>query len=116
MRSFLPTSLSPICQPATNPADALAILLERTEQLLEHLAKLEAAVIAISEPRNTQDWYSTTAAAEVLGKAEFTVREWCRLKRVHAKKRSCGRGLSQEWKISHAELERIQSEGLLPAE
>lgn len=116
MRSFLPPTLSPAYQPAADPADILAILLERTEQLLERLTKLESALISASDERKAQDWYSTAAAAKVLGKAEFTVREWCRHRRVNAKKRSCGRGLSQEWKISHVELERIQSEGLLPAE
>lgn len=92
------------------------MILERTEQQLERLAKLEAAIMSISETRKAQDWYSTADAAKILGKAEFTVREWCRLKRVNGKKRSCGRGLSQEWMIAHTELERIQGEGLLPAE
>ena len=113
MRSF--PVLSPY-HPITDSSEAFAVLLERIEQVLERLAKLESVIISGSEQRKTQDWYSTAAAAKVLGKAEFTVREWCRLRRVHAKKRSCGRGLSQEWMISHAELERIQSEGLLLAE
>ncbi len=34
--------------------------------------------------------------------------------RVHAQKRDCGRGLSLEWIVAHAELRRIQNEGLLP--
>ena len=46
-------------------------------------------------------------------RAPWTVRQWCRLKRVNAKKRPCGRGLSAEWIVSHAELKRIQNEGLL---
>ncbi len=116
MRSFLPTKISPTYRPAADPGDVLAVILERTEQLLERLAKLESALISATDQRKAQDWYSTSAAAKVLGKAEFTVREWCRLRRVHAKKRSCGRGLSREWMLSHAELERIRSEGLLPAE
>lgn len=116
MRSFLPRTLSPTYQPAAETVDVLAVLLERAEQLVERLARLESALISASDQRKAQDWYSTAAAAKVLGKAEFTVREWCRLKRVHAKKRSCGRGLSLEWMISHAELERIQAEGLLPAQ
>src|SRR5262245_61000486 len=116
MRSFLPLARSSISQPSADPADALVLLLERTQQVLERLANLEAAILSASKERKAQDWYSTAAAASILGKAEFTVREWCRLRRVHAKKRLCGRGLSQEWMISHAELERIRSEGLLPEE
>jgi hypothetical protein len=51
--------------------------------------------------------------AQILGRAEFTVREWCRLGRVWASKRQCGRGNAKEWIISHEELTRIQNEGLL---
>jgi hypothetical protein len=47
-------------------------------------------------------------------KAEITVREWCRLGRVHAEKKGSGRGRYQSWVISHEELLRIQKEGLLP--
>lgn len=51
--------------------------------------------------------------AQILGKADFTVREWCRLSRVWASKRQCGRGTAKEWIISHEELTRIQNQGLL---
>ncbi|MCY2952887.1 MAG: helix-turn-helix domain-containing protein [Planctomycetota bacterium] len=61
-----------------------------------------------------KDWYSTDEVAEVLGKSSLTVREWCRLGRIRAQKRQCGRGLSHEWIISHEELQRIRNEGLLP--
>ena len=61
-----------------------------------------------------KDWYSTDEVAQLLGKAEFTAREWCRLGRVHAEKKGSGRGKYQSWVISHAELLRIQREGLLP--
>ncbi len=62
----------------------------------------------------TKEWYTVDEMSAILGKAGFTVREWCRLGRVNAAKRECGRGRSQEWIISHAELLRIQNEGLLP--
>ncbi len=48
------------------------------------------------------------------GRADWTVREWCRLGRVHVEKRVCGRGSSKEWMLSHDELQRIKAEGLLP--
>lgn len=82
--------------------------------LIDKLTALEAAVQVLVQGKTVKEWYSTTEVAQKLGKAEFTVREWCRLGRVNATKRMCGRGVSQEWMIGHDELERIQNEGLLP--
>jgi hypothetical protein len=64
--------------------------------------------------RTVKEYYTTAEAAGLLGKAEFTVREWCRLGRVHALKKGSGRGKHPSWVIAHAELLRIQREGLLP--
>ena len=61
-----------------------------------------------------KDWYTVREVAEILKKSEFTVREWCRLGRVFAEKRACGRGHSKEWIVASTELLRIQNEGLLP--
>jgi hypothetical protein len=80
----------------------------------ERLDRIEAMLRTLIEQRTVKDYYTTAEAAEILNRAEWTVREWCRLGRVHADKRACGRGTSQEWIISHAELERIRNEGLLP--
>jgi hypothetical protein len=76
--------------------------------------RLEGLLVVLVEGKKVKDWYTTAEVAEALGKAEFTVREYCRLGRVHASKRACGRGASQEWVISHEELQRIRNEGLLP--
>jgi transposase len=83
-------------------------------QVVERLDRIEATLKTLVEQRAVKDWYSTGEVAQILGKAEFTVREWCRLKRINAQKRRSGRGRSKEWMIAHAELERIQNEGLLP--
>ena len=61
-----------------------------------------------------KDWYTVREVAEILKRSEFTVREWCRLGRVFAEKRACGRGHSKEWIVASTELLRIQNEGLLP--
>jgi len=82
--------------------------------ILQRLVRIETALQTLITQRTVKDYYTTTEAAELLRKAEFTVREWCRLGRVKAEKRACGRGKSQEWMISHDELERIRCEGLLP--
>ena len=84
------------------------------ELLLRRLENIEETLRVLSQQKVVQEYYSTADLARILGKAEFTVREWCRLGRIHAEKRSCGRGISKEWLITHEELTRIQAEGLLP--
>lgn len=84
------------------------------QDLQERLLRIEEKLDALIEQRVPRDYYSTADVAELLRKSDFTVREWCRLGRVNAEKRECGRGNSREWMISHEELNRIQSEGLLP--
>ena len=80
----------------------------------QRLDRIEQMLQSIIEQRTTKDWYTTAEVAKVLGKAEFTVREWCRLGRVRAEKKKCGRGVASEWIISHDELTRVRNEGLLP--
>lgn len=87
---------------------------ENLNAIVERLERIEATLKQLVDQRTTKEWYTPAEAAQRLGKAEFTVREWCRLGRIHAEKRRCGRGRSQEWMIAQAELERIQNEGLLP--
>ena len=84
-------------------------------QILERLERIEIALGMLVGQRQVQDWYDTHTAAEILGRSHYRVREWCREGRVHAEKRACGRGRAKEWMISHEELMRIKSKGLLPA-
>ena len=85
---------------APTPAQMFALLTEIRDLLVNQ--------------RQVRDHYSTEEVAQILGKANWTVREWCRQGRVNAEKRRSGRGRSYEWVIPHAELLRIQKEGLLP--
>jgi hypothetical protein len=80
----------------------------------ERLDRIEELLLQLVRQKTLKEWYTTAEAAEILERAEWTVREWCRLHRVNASKRPCGRGNSQEWIISHEELQRIRNEGLLP--
>ncbi len=82
--------------------------------LAERLDRIEQILQALVEQRTLKEWYTTAEVAKLLDKAEFTVREWCRLGRIQAKKKNCGRGVAGEWIISHEELTRIRNEGLLP--
>ncbi|PHS12913.1 MAG: hypothetical protein COA78_07735 [Blastopirellula sp.] len=83
-------------------------------ELIERLARIEASLDLLVQQRSIQEWYDTKTVARILERSAYSVREWCRLGRVHAEKRRCGRGGAKEWMISHEELERIKSEGLLP--
>lgn len=86
-----------------------------TDDLAARLDRIEALLIALVGERAVKEWYSTAEVAAALGRAEFTVREWCRVGRVRAEKKKCGRGPASEWIVSHAELTRVRNEGLLPS-
>ena len=84
------------------------------DELLSRLTKIETLLASLVEQRTIKEWYTTAEVATILSKAEFTVREWCRLGRVHAEKKKSGRGVASEWIVSHGELTRVRNEGLLP--
>jgi hypothetical protein len=92
----------------------IAMTTDIQPNILERLERIESALQALVSQRMIKEYYSTAEVAQILGKAEFTVREWCRLGRIWAEKRPCGRGRTKEWMISHEELTRVRNEGLLP--
>ncbi len=81
----------------------LRLRLERIEGLLE-----------MREGAAVRDWYTVDEVAAAVGLAEFTVREYYRLRRLNAVKRSSGRGAHCGWSLSHDELRRFRKEGRLP--
>lgn len=81
----------------------------------ERLEKIEAMLVVLVERQTIREWYSVEEFARLVGRSEFTTREWCRNGRVKAEKKDSGRGAHFSWVISHAELLRFQREGLLPA-
>jgi hypothetical protein len=83
-------------------------------EVVERLERIERLLQSLIEVKTVKDWYTTAEVATILKRREYTVREWCRLRRVRASKRACGRGTTKEWVISHDELMRLQNEGLLP--
>jgi hypothetical protein len=82
--------------------------------LEDRLSNIESMLLVLVERQQHKDWYEVDEFSRLVGKAPFTVREWCRLSRLRAEKRRSGRGAYPQWVISHAELERYQREGLLP--
>jgi hypothetical protein len=80
----------------------------------ERLEKIESLLVVLVERQQVREWYTTEEFARAVGKAEFTIREYCRLSRLRAEKRQSGRGGFQQWVLSHNELERYRRNGLLP--
>ena len=84
-------------------------------ELTARLDRVESLLASLVEREMIRDWYSTDEFARLVGRAEFTVREWARLGRIHAEKRRSGRGAHPAWVVGHGELLRYRREGLLPA-
>jgi hypothetical protein len=83
------------------------------EERDERLIRIEGMLSALVERQQVKDFYEIDEFARLVGKASFTVREWCRLGRINGQKRRSGRGASFEWVIAHDELLRYQRDGLL---
>ena len=87
---------------------------ESLTDVAERLSRIEAVLQTLVREKAVKDWYSTAEVAVLVDKAEYTVREWCRQKRLLASKKPYSRGAHPEWLIGHAELVRFQNEGLRP--
>lgn len=79
----------------------------------DRLEGIEQMLYQILKQERFQQHYSVAEFAVLVERAEFTVREWCRLGRLNANKKTSGRGPHKGWVISHAELLRFQRDGLL---
>ena len=88
--------------------------MEKPITIDERLNRIEQALAVLIGRQEIKEWYTTSEVAKIIAKAEYTVREWCRLGRIRAKKKLCGRGKGGEWLVSHEELTRLRNEGLLP--
>lgn len=84
---------------------------EHIESLIAKLERIEKTLSVLVEQRTVKEWYSTAEVAGLVNRAEYTVREYCRLGRIQAKKKPCGRGKGGEWLISHEELQRLRNSG-----
>ncbi len=81
------------------------------EEKLDHIV---AMLAVIAGQQQVKEWLSTSEFAMQVGRAEFTVRQWCRLGRIVARRKASGRGKHCAYAISREELQRYQREGLLP--
>jgi hypothetical protein len=89
----------------------IEVLMSAIEEKLEQILSL---VTVLVERQQVREWYSVEEFARIVGRAEFTCREWCRHGRINAEKKDSGRGSYASWAIAHSELLRFQREGLLP--
>ena len=88
---------------------------QQIQAVIQRLDRIEIALQQLSSKAPVKGWSSPEEVASRLHRSPFTVREWARLGRIHAKKKLSGRGAFLGWVISHEEVERIEREGLLPA-
>lgn len=84
------------------------------ETIVQRLLAIEMALQILVREKTVKDRYSTAEVAQLVGKAEYTVREWCRRGRLRASKKAYLRGAHPEWLIDREELTRFRNEGLLP--
>jgi excisionase family DNA binding protein len=78
--------------------------------ILDRLQRIEDAIGRLLHQKAGKEWYTTAEVAEIVGKSDYTVREYCRKGQIKAEKSPNGRG----WLVSHAELERLRNYGPLP--
>lgn len=95
-----------------------ARLHERLRAVESSLSTIEQTVAkqeSESAPASPREYYSVPEFADLVERGEYTVREWCRMARIHAEKCDSGRGDAKNWKIPAAEVQRYRDHGLLPA-
>src|SRR4051794_30181985 len=87
-------------------------------ELVARLERLDAKVNELKDLLLTQkavkEHYTTEEVARIVGKAEFTVREWCRLGRIRAIKKWSGRGKHQGWAIPTRRSSDTSGRGCCP--
>ena len=101
-------------QPGGNGPSDQSVPGATMQEILERLGRIENALVTLTQLRTVKDFYSTDEVAGILGKAEFTVREWCRHGRIHAQKRRSGRGKYQSWVIAHGSSIAFSGKGYYP--
>jgi hypothetical protein len=70
---------------------------------------MKGSPIELSIPR---EWFSPEEVGRMIGRSAYTVRQWARLGRIAARKRSCGRGRSLAWEVHLSEIARYLDHGL----
>lgn len=93
----------------------LRAVVERLDRLEKQQTEAQSLLSRLTRQHTVKEFYTVKEVAEMFGRAEYTVREWCRLGRLAARKLPGGRGNEGEWRVPQEELDRYQAEGLLPS-
>ena len=98
-------------------ADLMTLLTDMQATMTEMQADLKTLRAELRDrPKNLPSprvSYSTEEVGTMLGRTEYTVREWCRHGRISATKSEERRGGAALWRIAAEEVERFKNEGLL---
>jgi len=81
----------------------------------ERLISIERLLRQLVDQTMVKSHYSVEEFAMRVHRSRYTVRQWCNVARIHARKSTTRSGSCSRWVISHEEYERFQREGLLPA-
>ena len=60
--------------------------------ILDRLQRIEDAIGRLLHQKAGKEWYTTGEIAEIVGKSDYTVREYCRKGQIKAEKAANGRG------------------------
>ncbi|HYT88582.1 MAG TPA: helix-turn-helix domain-containing protein [Gemmataceae bacterium] len=102
-----PTPSHPQPTPPPPPEPPTVPHAHRNDDLAATVAEIRDLLV---NQRTVKEVYTTAEVAEILGRSEYTVREWARKGQVQAVKSPNGRS----WLISHAELSRLRNHGPTP--
>lgn len=81
-----------------------------TALILKRLESIEQVLTDLLSQKAKKEMYSTCEVAKIIGRSEYTVREYCRKGQVQAEKAPNGRG----WLVPNSEVDRLRNFGPTP--
>lgn len=91
---------------------SLIVAFNEAHSMLKRVEEKLAMAESAEDSDQQRQWFTPAEVGQMVGRAEFTVREWCRHGRIEATKNG-QRGGTGEWRIHRDEINRYQNEGLI---